>query len=154
MCYGDGRDSYEADAVVDVRQEGKDREDVEERHFALEVDWKGQSKADDHADGHEEPTEELAPSVAHLGHDELTANVGEDDAHQEGEAARVPLQDVRGRGKDPDGREGEKEEGASQRPARLPERPILARPIPIAPEVTRRGLRLSEQAGGERTTHL
>lgn len=44
--------------------------------------------------GHQQPAEQFAAGVTHLGNNQLAANVGKHNANHKGEAAWVALQDV------------------------------------------------------------
>jgi len=86
--------AYEADTVVNVCEEGEDGESIKQRKLELKTRRKGKSCDDDDGNWCQEPANKLTSSAAHLGDNQLAANVGEDDANKEGEAAWVPLQNV------------------------------------------------------------
>jgi len=94
MNSGVKTNTYETNAVVNVCEEGEDGESVKKRKLELKTRRKGKGSHDDNGNWRQEPANKFASCVAHLGDNQLAANVGKDDANKEGEATWVSLQDV------------------------------------------------------------
>ena len=86
--------AYEANTVVHVREEGEDGESIKKRKLELKTRRKDKSSDDDDGNWRQEPAYKFASSAAHLGDNQLAANVREDNTNKKGEAAWVPLQNV------------------------------------------------------------
>lgn len=77
----------------------------------------------------EDAREELHPGVGHLGNDQAAADVGEHRAGQVEHAPGVHVENVVGGGQHPDEEHHHRHGGRHQRPQRLAQTSILARPL-------------------------
>ena len=94
--------TYKADAVMDMSYEGERGQHVEKRKFEAQGGRQKKSGRNSTSHRNQQPAEHFAPSVTHLGDDQLAANVREDDAHHESVTPRIALQYVSGRSQYPD----------------------------------------------------